>query len=131
MSGSQPPIPPPGIVGSDGKVREVIALVGFEGPGEPGNARLYPDIDFQRWMDFPEEDIVARAPLTNFNPGRQGRTVIWVTQESMAREVFRGDPLANAFAGSRMSTWNLLPGTRFVAAELLDLVPHLRYEKEN
>ena len=33
------------------------------------------------------------------------------------------------FAGSAMSTWQLVPDTRLLAAQMLDLLPHLTYDK--
>ena len=52
-----------------------MALVGFVGPGHDGDVRLYPDIDFQRWMDFrpTRSSTVLRSPTP-----AGGRTVIWV-----------------------------------------------------
>jgi hypothetical protein len=116
-------------------IAAVMALVGFAEAREGGGVRLYPDIDFQRWMDIPRSAIVSERPLTDFNPGRPGRTVVWVTQQWISDPVFAEgfppddcDPL---FAGSSISIWPLLPATRLLAAELLDLVPHLRYDKSD
>jgi hypothetical protein len=112
------------------ETEDVMALVGFVGPGRDGDVRLYPDIDFQRWMDIAPDDIVGSSPLTAFNPGRLDRTVVWVRRDAMMGPVFKPDSLKNFeddFAGSWMSTWPLIPETRLVAAQILDLVPHLEY----
>ena len=108
----------------------VTALVGFVGPGRGDDIRLYPDIDFQRWMDIAPDEIVRSAPLTTFNSGRLERTVVWVKQEALMKPVFKPDSLQDFqddFAGSWMSTWPLIPETRFVAAQILDLLPRLTH----
>jgi hypothetical protein len=116
----------------------VIALVGFVGPGqqregeERRDVRLYPDLEVQRWMDFPQEDIVHSEPLDPAETGRGGRTpvtgrhVVWVDAEKMMEPVFAGETLPRVdqnFAGSAMSTWQFFPATRYVAAQFLDLIP--------
>jgi hypothetical protein len=112
------------------ETEDVTALVGFVGPGNDGDVRLYPDVDFQRWMDIPPAAIVASSPLDDDDIGIQGsrRTVVWVKQETMDAPVFKEDSLLdfqNDFAGSWLSTWPLLPKTRYVAAQVLGLVPRL------
>ena len=114
----------------------VMALVGFVGPGRDDDVRLYPDIDFQRWLDIPRDAIRHHEPLSNFNGSRHGRMVLWVDSATMLEPMFDPDQLTpatfeGAFAGSWMSTWSLVPETRLVAAEMLDLVPHLAYDKKD
>jgi hypothetical protein len=129
-----PDVPVAPIVGTvlnakaDGQ--EALALVGFVGRGEGTDVRLYPDVDFGRWMDIPAADVVTSTPLTTFNPGRLQRTVVWVDARSMLAPIFNpGAPnFAGTFAGSEISTWQLIPATRLVAAEMLDLLPHLAYD---
>jgi hypothetical protein len=108
----------------------VLALVGFVGPGNGTDVRLYPDVDFGRWMDIPAADVVSHTALTTFNPGRLQRTVVWVDATTMLAPVFeQGRPdFTEAFVGSEISTWQLIPSTRLVAAEMLDLLPHLAYD---
>jgi hypothetical protein len=108
----------------------VLALVGFVGSGNGTDVRLYPDVDFGRWMDIPAADVVSHTALTTFNPGRLQRTVIWVDANTMLAPVFRqGRPVfTGAFVGSEISTWQLIPSTRLLAAEMLDLLPHLAYD---
>jgi hypothetical protein len=110
------------------ETEDVMALVGFVGPGRGGDVRLYPDIDFQRWMDIPPGDIVDSSPLDADHTGLAGRTVVWVRQETMFQPVFKQDSFLDFeadFAGSWMSTWPLIPSTRYVAAQILDLLPRL------
>ena len=113
---------------------EVIALVGFVGPGKDGDLRLYPDVNLQRWMDFQPGDIVDSQPLhpdpEDERRGRhplEGRHVVWVRRETMIDQpVFDPGSLSQAdfpFVGSEMSTWPLIPQDRYLAAQLLDLVP--------
>jgi hypothetical protein len=113
---------------------DVIALVGFVGPGKDGDLRLYPDANLQRWMDFRPSDIVDSQPLhpdpEDDRRGRsalEGRHVVWVRQETMIDQpVFDPEALSQAdfpFVGSEMSTWPLIPHDRYIAAQLLDLVP--------
>jgi hypothetical protein len=116
-----------------------MALVGFAEPptGPEGEevVRLYPDINYQRWLDVPVAQIVAFEPLTTFNPGRLMRTVLWVDSDWMFDPVFN-ETAADALNGelvdaNGMSTGQLIPGSRFVAAQFLDLVPHLSYDKKD
>jgi hypothetical protein len=118
------------------ETKDVMALVGFVGPGRGSDVRLYPDIDLQRWMDIPLEAIVAHRPLDDINSSRRGRTIVWVRRDAMFERVFKQGVLteqafADLFEGSWISTWPLLPETRLVAAELLDLVPHLAYSHKD
>jgi hypothetical protein len=119
--------------GSDTETEDVMALVGYVGPGRDGDVRLYPDLDFHRWMDFRREDIVDSSPLDAGPAGLEGRTVVWVRRASMLDPVFKPESLEDFeddFAGSWMSTWPLIPETRLVAAEILDLIPRLSYGEE-
>ena len=112
---------------------EPMALVGFVGNGATSNEiRLYPDIDFRRWMDIPLGEILHWVPLPNLNPGRLERTVVWVTSAWLRGPVFNPAAVINLnanFAGSAMSTWQFVPDTRLLAAQMLDLLPHLTYDK--
>jgi hypothetical protein len=112
-----------------------MALVGFAGPGGDGVVRLYPDINYQRWLDVPRAQIVAHTPLTTFNPGRPQRTVLWVDSDWMLAPVFQDTAVdaldAQLVDAHGMSVGPLLPGSRFVAAQLLDLIAHLAYEKKD
>jgi hypothetical protein len=116
------------------RTAEVMALVGFAGPaGE--RVRLYSDVNYQRWLDVPQDQIVASKPLAEFNPGRPTRTILWVNSEWMFEEVFN-ETAAATLNGELvdpggMSTGQLIPGSRFLAAQLLDLVPHLAYDKKD
>jgi hypothetical protein len=131
------PNPPPSPVitrllkeGSETDTEDVMALVGYVGPGRNDDIRLYSDIDFQRWMDIAPDEIVDSSPLDAFSSGRKGRTVIWVKREAMEKPVFKEDSLEDFrddFAGSWMSTWPLIPATRYVAAQILDLLPQLSH----
>ena len=117
------------------RTAEAMALVGFAGPGGDGIVRLYPDINYQRWLDVPREQIVAHAPLATFNPGRPKRTVLWVKSDWMLEPVFK-ETAVDALNGqlvdaNGMSSWQLVPGSRFVAAQVLDLLPHLAYDKKD
>jgi hypothetical protein len=103
---------------------EVMALVGFVGRGRGDDYRLFSDMDYQRYMDIPPGDIVDSAPLDD----GAGRTVVWVRSETMFEPLFSDEAaalLADELQGSLMSTWILIPGSRYVAAQLLDLVPRL------
>lgn len=116
------------------ETEEVIALVGFVGTGKDGDVRLFPDVGLQRWMDFRPADIVDSQPLhpdpENDRQGRsalEGRHVVWVRRETMIDQpVFDPESLSQAdfsFVGSEMSTWPLIPHDRYLAAQILDLVP--------
>lgn len=102
------------------ETEDVIALVGFIGPRQDGHVRIYPDAGYQRWLAIPADSIV------DSEPGDDGRTVIWVTGEAMRADMFTDNALAALDAEltprGGMSTWNLLPETRYVAAGMLDLL---------
>ena len=105
--------------------REAIALVGYVGvgsirDGESPDVRLYPDADFARWMDIPQDMVVTSAPLTTFGSGRLQRTMVWVDAEFFTEEAV---DFTGTFARSEISTWPLIPATRLVAAQMLDLLP--------
>jgi hypothetical protein len=115
--------------------KDVMALVGFAGPGNDGCFRLYPDVNYQRWLEIPDSEVEFDAPLTDFNPGRPSRRIVWVKSKWLLAPMFDvalSDEIEGYFtANSRMSTWPLVPGSRLVAAEVLDLVPHLTYDKKD
>lgn len=103
---------------------QVMALVGFVGIGRGEDVRLFSDLDFQRYMDIPPGDIVDSAELDDGG----GRAVVWVRSDTMFEELFSDEAaavLAGELQGSSMSTWPFIPATRYVAAQLLDLVPRL------
>lgn len=111
---------------------ETIALVGYVGVGigDPPDVRLYPDADFARWMDIPQAKVVTSAPLSTFGSGRLQRTVVWVHAEFILEPVFNEGAVdfTDAFVSSEISTWQLLPATRLVAAQMLDLLPSLDHD---
>jgi hypothetical protein len=118
------PVPHPVVLRlqrSDGEETEdVIALVGFVGPRRDDHVRIFPDPSYQRWLAIPADAIV------DSEPAEDGRTFIWVTGDAMRAEMFTDNALAALDAelmpGGGMSTWNLLPDTRYVAAGMLDLL---------
>jgi len=118
------------LLDESGNTKDVMALVGYVGPGRGDDVRLYSDFDGQRWMDIPLDQIAHHAPLEDVEGGpvRPGRSVVWVQREWMNGHVFREDALIDfgeEFVDSWMSTWQLIPDTRMVAAEMLDLLPRL------
>ena len=113
-----------------GDVKDVMALVGYVGEGRGGAVRLYTDPGAQRWMDIPLDQIAHHAPFEEVEGGpvAPGRSVVWVQREWMNGHVFREDALidfSDLFVDSWISTWQLVPDTRIVAAEMLDLIPRL------
>jgi hypothetical protein len=118
------------LLDESGNTKDVMALVGYVGPGRGEDVRLYSDFDGQRWMDIPLEQIAHHAPFEDVesDSARPGRRVVWVQREWMNGHVFREDALTDfgdLFVDSWMSTWQLIPDTRMVAAGLLDLLPRL------
>ncbi len=114
--------------GSPDETNDVMALLGFVGPGRNGDVRLYPDVDFQRWMDVPPDAIAGHHELDSDDIRLTGRTVVWVQHDWIFEPVFKEDSLIdfqNDFTGSWMSTWPFIPKTRYVAAQVLGLVPRL------
>lgn len=125
---SRVPNPPPNEVverlqGPGNEVEDVVALIGFVGVPVDGQVVLHPDVDYQRWLAIPEDDVVDSEPT----PAGDGRSVVWIKRTAMQRHVFTANVLA-ALAeqfedhGS-MSTWPLIPDTFYVAAGMLDLLP--------
>ena len=118
------------LLDESGNTKDVMALVGYVGPGRGDDVRLYSDFDGQRWMDIPLDQIAHQARLEDVerDPATPGRSVVWVQREWMNGHVFREDALTDfgeEFVDSWMSTWQLIPNTRMVAAEMLDLLPRL------
>jgi len=126
------PNPPPDpIVGRLGDpanlpdTEDVLALIGFVGPGRDGGLRIHADRDLQRWLEIPAG---ATKDSQQIDPGDElSRSVVWVDRQTMLLPIFtpaQSDGLDEAFAGAPLSTWNLIPETRLVAAQLLDLIPY-------
>jgi len=111
---------------SDNETVDVVALIGFVGPvredGSGGHRRVYPDIEYQRWLAIPAGAIVDSVPAS------LGRTLIWVDGDVMRDDVFKDsvlEALDGQFApGGGMSTWTLIPDSRYIAAEMLGLLAH-------
>jgi hypothetical protein len=104
---------------------DVVALVGFLGAWETGAPfRLYSDLSFQRWMEFPDDPEVVVD--TWQNPADvSGRLTIWVNREVLLQPI-ASDEVVNALEdglGGGMSAWPFVPENRLVAASLLGLVP--------
>jgi hypothetical protein len=112
-----------------GETEPAVALLGFVGDGRDANhIRLYPDVAYQRWMDIPTSDIVDSSEFD-----AQGRTVVWVDRDSLNQPLFTPDTiqaLDGRYAGPWISTWALIPDSRYVAAQLLDLVAPYGGEEE-
>ena len=110
--------------GSENETEDVVALIGYVGAGQEGHVRLYPELDLNRWLDVPAGDIVDSTPVAA-GDALGDRTVIWVRREAMLAPIFKDtvlDALDAELDGAGMSTWPLVPGSRYVAAELLDLI---------
>jgi hypothetical protein len=111
------------------ETEDVIALVGFVGPGRNGTVRIHPDYAARRYLEVPE--IVDREPLEPGNELSPSR--IWVDRLTMLEPIFenpdgendgRLTDVANVLADAPFSVWNLIPETRLVAASMLDLIPY-------
>jgi hypothetical protein len=113
---------------------DVIELVGLVGErGEDGTMRVFADEDLQRWMDVPDAALVDTEPVPD-DP--RGRTRVWVRRDAWAADAFTDgaeDCLDEAIDGPGMSTWQFLPQSRIVAAEMMGLLARTelwRYEEE-
>jgi hypothetical protein len=108
---------------------DVIALVGFVGPGREDGFRIHPDRDLQRWLEVP-----ALVDSQRVDPEDElSRSVVWVNREMMLEQIFEGAPnesdgrlqdVANVLVDAPFSTWNLIPETRLAAAILLGLIAY-------
>ena len=114
---------------------DVMALVGFVGPGRDDDVRLYPDIDFQRWLDIPRDAIRHHEPLSNFNGSRHGRMVLWVDSATMLEPMFDPDSSRGDLRGRlrRELDEHMVPRSRDAPRRCGDagLVPHLAYDKKD
>jgi hypothetical protein len=118
-------------------VADVIELVGYIGPGRPGNLRIFPDRKLQRWLEVAEGAVVDSQRI---EPGNElSRSAIWVDRQTMLEEIFeaapgqsdgRLDEVARVLADVPFSTWNLIPETRLDAADLLGLIAYGEGEEE-
>lgn len=134
------PDPMPGRLRKPGEIEteDTIALIGFvvptelpqdeRDPEEPlpePTLRIGPDSEGQRWLDIPFAAVKDRQQL---EPGSElTRSVVWVEREVMMQPLFtdeQGSAIAGALDGAPLSTWNLIPETRLVAAYLLNLIPY-------
>jgi len=102
-----------------------VALVGFVGDGRDAkHIRLYPDVHYQRWMDIPKDDIVTFEAEHADDPDGS-RTVLWVHRDKLNEPLFQDgtiEDLDKKFVDGWISTWALIPESRYVAAEMLDLL---------
>jgi hypothetical protein len=107
------------------ETEDVVALVGFIGPQRGRNLRIYADRHLQRWLEIPSANVKDSIRVDTDDP-LGGRTVIWVDRAAMTGPVF-DDAVLKAmqrhFVDGWMSTWPLIPDDRYVAAELLGLLP--------
>lgn len=118
-------------------VADVIELVGYIGPGRPGNLRIFPDRKLQRWLEVAEGAVVDSQRI---EPGNElSGSAIWVDRQTMLEEIFeaapgqsdgRLDEVARVLADVPFSTWNLIPETRLDAADLLGLIAYGEGEEE-
>lgn len=130
MSGRVPPPDDPLIIRLRGELQDletedVVTLLGRVASGPPGHTRIYPDHEAQRWMDIPNEDIVDSARVEG-DDENGGRTALFVRRGPMQEPMFNEavlEALEEHFAGSWMSTWSLIPDSRYVAAQMLELIP--------
>lgn len=109
--------------GSDNQVEDVVALIGFVGVPRDDHVVLHPDVDYQRWLAIPADDVVDSEPA----PDSGGRTLVWVKHSAMEEHIFNEDVLSTLdqqFEHGAMSTWPLIPGTFYIAAAMLDLLAH-------
>ena len=125
------PTPPPARVLPDlrtpeGPVEAVVDVVGYVGEADDPEAfvRMHPERDFQAFMDFSVDDIVTSSPLNPDDP--LGKAVVWVLSDSLMHvDVFSENAesvLEGELVGPRMSVWNFLPASRYVAAVLMGLI---------
>ena len=108
--------------GPDNEVEDVVALIGFVGVQRDGHVVLHPDVDYQRWLAIPADDVVDSEDV----PDGGGRSVVWVKHSAMQQHVFNEnvlETLDQQFEHGSMSTWPLIPDTLYVAAGMLDLLP--------
>ena len=109
---------------SETDTEDVVALVGLVGTGAAGRVRLFSDQHLQRWLDLPADAVVDSFPVDPEDELSQ--TVVWVTREAMREPMFSDsalEALEAEFIGAGMSTWPLIPDSRYVAAAILDLLP--------
>lgn len=113
------------------ETEDVVALVGFIGPQRDQNLRIYADRHLARWLEIPTANVKDSIRIDTDDP-LGGRTVIWVDRDAMTGPVFNNavlDAMQPHFIDGWMSTWPLIPDNRYVAAELLGLLPSWEYEE--
>lgn len=110
---------------------DVISLVGFVGNGRPAGGdgpralRVHPDKTLQRWLEIPREAVVHSEQIDPGDPFT--RSVVWVDRCTMMEPILSEqgfDAVEAALATAPLSTWNLIPNSRLVAAGLLGLIGH-------
>lgn len=108
---------------------DVLALVGFVGPGRQDGRRIHPDRHLQRWLELPDGAIVDSQRIDSED--ELSRSVVWVRRSVMTEPVLQADvddglfdQVLELLDSAPFSAWNLLPETRMVAARLLGLIPY-------
>jgi hypothetical protein len=134
---SRDPDPMPDRLRKPGEIEteDTIALIGFVvptevPPEEPESEqqpvlRISPDTEGQRWLEIPFDDVIDRQQI---DPGNAlTRSVVWARRTAMMQPILdeqQGSAVEEALTGVPVSTWNLIPETRLVAAYLLSLIPY-------
>jgi hypothetical protein len=124
------PEPPPDPIvgrlrreGSSFELEDVLALVGYVGPGkDDDHFRMFPDESRQLWLELPDSISVDSEP-----DELPGRAKVWVRREEMHAPMFKEDSVLDALADqfdgdAGMSTWNLIPDSIYMGAAMLELV---------
>jgi hypothetical protein len=127
------PEPDPLVESLEGE--DVVSLIGFfdsgrtpEGEDEP-TVRMHSDQDMQRWLEIPHDAVVHREQI-DLGDGFI-RSKVWVQREVMVEPMVSDDAFTEILAAleqAPLSTWNLIPETRLVAADLLGLIRSAREE---
>ena len=124
------PDPDPLVESLEGE--DVVSLIGFfERPGEDGpTVRIHSDQNMQRWLEIPHDAVVYRQPF-DLGDGFI-RSKVWVKREVMVEPMVTDEVFANILAAlepAPLSSWNLIPETRLVAADLLGMIRSEREER--
>jgi hypothetical protein len=108
---------------------DVVSLVGYVGEGRTPSGysqpslRIHPDRNLQRWLEIPRDKVIHSQQIDSEDT--LTRSIVWVDHSTMVEPILSEedvDAVAAALEPAPLSTWNLIPNTRLVAANLLGLI---------
>jgi hypothetical protein len=108
---------------------DVVSLIGYVGEGRTPegdtqpSVRIHPDRNLQRWLEVPRDKVIHSQQVDS--ESTLTRSIVWVDHSTMVDPILSEDgfdAVEAALGDAPLSSWNLIPYSRLVAARLLGLI---------